>query len=252
MPLYKYEGQTYNLEDGLSNEEAIQRIQSHLQTAPAEEEVAQVAQEAVAQETVPDPVADPADEGIAQEFLEGVASGIIGIGQGVGELVGTGIDLVADTDVASYVTDNANELRTNLGIDPVGVVGKGAEIITQFVIPGAMAVGAVSKANMLSKALRLSPTKLGAASEAARTGGTALTSGQKFALLSQQAAAAGAADMVVATDGMTTIGDFFEGGPTQTSDETGLEGREEALRRLGNKFSVGLEGGLFTAGIPLF
>lgn len=250
MPLYKYEGQTYNLEDGLSNEEAIQRIQSHLQTAPAEEEVAQVAQEAVAQETVPDPVADPADEGIAQEFLEGVASGIIGIGQGVGELVGTGIDLVADTDVASYVTDNANELRTNLGIDPVGVVGKGAEIITQFVIPGAMAVGAVSKANMLSKALRLSPTKLGVASEAARTGGTALTSGQKFALLSQQAAAAGAADMVVATDGMTTIGDFFEGGPTQTSDETGLEGREEALRRLGNKFSVGLEGGLFTAGIP--
>ena len=110
MPLYKYEGQTYNLEDGLSNEEAIQRIQSHLQTAPAEEEVAQVAQEAVAQETVPDPVADPADEGIAQEFLEGVASGIIGIGQGVGELVGTGIDLVADTDVASYVTDNANDL----------------------------------------------------------------------------------------------------------------------------------------------
>ena len=69
-------------------------------------------------------------------------------------------------------------------------------------------------------------------------------------MLAQEAAAAGAADFVVASDGTTTIGDFFEGGPTQTSNEVGLEGREEALRRLGNKLKIGAEAAGITAAVP--
>ena len=201
------------------------------------------------------------DEGVAQELFEGIASGVIGIGQGIGELGASAVDVVADTDYSTAVTKGAQELREELGIDPVGLVGKGAEIITQFVVPGAVAVGAVSKLGKTGKFLNylsgklggkttaFSPTKLGRLSEAARKGKAGklvgadgkLTRGQKFALLGQEAAALGVTEFVVATDGITTIGDFFEGGPTQTDREVGLSGREEALRKLGNKFSSAAE-----------
>ena len=201
------------------------------------------------------------DEGVAQELFEGIASGVIGIGQGIGELGASAVDVVADTDYSTAVTKGAQELREELGIDPVGLVGKGAEIITQFVVPGAVAVGAVSKLGKAGKFLNylsgkiggkttaFSPTKLGRLSEAARKGKAGklvgaegkLTRGQKFALLGQEAAALGVTEFVVATDGITTIGDFFEGGPTQTDREVGLSGREEALRKIGNKFSSALE-----------
>ena len=61
------------------------------------------------------------------------------------------------------------------------------------------------------------------------------TTGARFALGAKQVAAAGVADALVATDGITTIGDFFEGGPTQTNQEIGLKGRQEAARRITNK-----------------
>ena len=55
---------------------------------------------------------------------------------------------------------------------------------------------------------------------------------------------------MVATDGTTTIADFFEGGPTQTDQEIGLSGREEALRRLTNKLKIGAETGAATIVAP--
>ena len=178
-------------------------------------------------------------EGVAQEFFEGVGSGLIGIPQGILELGASVVDLAADTDYASSVTDAANKLREAAGIDPVGLVGKGTEVITQFVIPGLGAASAVSKVSRFSKAGRLrkavkdgqivtkqTPTTLRPAAKSSPT--RDLTQGEKLALGAQQVAAAGLADAVVATDGITTIGDFFEGGPTQTNQEIGLSGREEA------------------------
>jgi hypothetical protein len=170
------------------------------------------------------------DEGVLQEFAEGVGSGLIGIGQGIGELVASGIDLVADTDYAESVTNAGEATRDYLGLDPTGFVGKGAEIITQFVIPGVGVAGAVSKAG---KAARL-----------ARGATGPMTRSQRFGQAAKELAAAGAVDAAVANDGTTTIGDFFDGGPTATNQEIGLSGREEALRRLGNKFKVGTEAAL--------
>jgi len=170
------------------------------------------------------------DEGVLQEFAEGVGSGLIGIGQGIGELVASGIDLVADTDYAESVTNAGEATRDYLGLDPTGFVGKGAEIITQFVIPGVGVAGMVSKAG---KAARL-----------ARGATGPMTRSQRFGQAAKELAAAGAVDAAVANDGTTTIGDFFDGGPTATNQEIGLSGREEALRRLGNKFKVGTEAAL--------
>lgn len=184
-------------------------------------------------------------EGALWELGEGVASGVIGIGQGILELGASGIDLIADTDYASSVTEGAEALRDTLGIDPEGLIGKGAEVITQFAVPGlgaASAVSKLSKVGKLQKALQ--------SGRASALPGQGITKAEKLALGAQQVAAAGLADAVVATDGTTTIADFFEGGPTQTDKEIGLSGREEATRRLLNKLKIGVEGAGATVVAP--
>jgi hypothetical protein len=166
---------------------------------------------------LPDDVYDPTQsEGVAQEFFEGVASGGTRIAQGVLETLALVPDMVADTDYSSAVTNAFENFRETAGIDPVGFVGKGAEIITQFVVPGVTAakiVGGLSKAGRLNTAVR-------------------------------QIAAAGVVDAVVSNNDTVTLGDFFEGGPTETDSTVGLQGQEEAFRRLGNKLRIGAEGGV--------
>ena len=179
---------------------------------------------------------DPQDEGLLQEIGEGIASGAISAVSGIGELGAAAIDLMADTNYASDVSNFSNELKEQMGLDPTGFAGSAAEILTQFVVPGLGAAGLVSKGTKLGKL---------AAS------GAELTKAQRFALGAQQVGAASAADMMVANDGVTTLGDFFEGGPTQTDQATGLQGREEAFRRLKNKFAIGAETGAIVTAAPV-
>lgn len=167
---------------------------------------------------------DPTEyEGVAQEFFEGVADGGTRAVQGVLELLAAVPDLVADTNYSSAVTEMFNSFRERAGIDPQGVVGKGASVITQFAVPGVAAAKVV-----------------GAMSNAGRVG-----------TFVRQLGAAGLADAVVSDADTATIGDFFEGGPTQRVEDTGLEGSAEALRRIGNKFRVGAEGGVAQLVAPL-
>jgi hypothetical protein len=107
----------------------------------------------------------------------------------------------------------------------------------------ASAVSKLSKVGKLQKALR--------SGKAEALPGQGITKAEKLSLGAQQVAAAGLADAVVATDGTTTIADFFEGGPTQTDKEVGLSGREEAARRLLNKFKIGVEGAGATVVAPM-
>ena len=82
---------------------------------------------------------DPEEsEGVFKEFGEGVISGLTKIPQGILELGATGVDLVAGTDTAGEITEGFEYLRG--GVDPVGFVGKGTEAITQFGVPGAVAI----------------------------------------------------------------------------------------------------------------
>lgn len=184
------------------------------------------------------PVPGEGQESFAQEALEGVASGVIGIGEGLTELVAIGIDAMHDTNYALDVREKAQELRDTLGIDPEGI-GKFTEGVTQFAIPGIGAVSAVSKLSRLGKLKR-----------AYDQGGAALTKGQKFALGAQQLAAAGVADAAVATNNLTTIGDFFEGSPTSRDMTFGLTGREEAARLAMNRLKFGLEGSTMFVAAP--
>ena len=164
----------------------------------------------------------PEQESTFQEIGEGIVSGLIGIPQGIAELGASAVDLVADTDYANDVTTFFDSVRAAGGIDPEGAAGEIAEVVTQFAVPGLAAASLVSKAKILANA-------------------------PKFVRGAAQAGAAGVTDAVVTTEGTTTIGDFFEGGPTQTTDLIGLEGREAALARMGNKLKFGLEAAGATA-----
>lgn len=171
------------------------------------------------------------DDTAIGELGEGVVSGVIGIGEGVLGLGTLATDLVAGTDYSTQLTEGAEELRDTLGIDPEGVLGKGAEIITQFVVPG---VGAASKAGKLAMAARTAAGKLGALSKA-----------ERFGMAAAELGAAGLADaVVVSPSNMSTIGDWVGAGPTQTEDLIGLRGRERALAELGNRVKVGAESAL--------
>ena len=171
------------------------------------------------------------DDTYIGELGEGVVSGIIGIGEGLVGLGAMGVDLVADTNYGDQVTEAAEAARDALGLDPEGILGKGAEIVTQFVVPGLGAAGLVAKGAKVARAAK------GLAK-------TPMTKAERFSLAGKELAAAGIADGAVSTDGMTTIGDWVDMGPTQTSDLIGLSGREKALARLGNRVKVASEGTL--------
>ena len=186
-----------------------------------------------------DPFADVAmadgseeSEGFIQEIFEGVGSGLTKIPQGILELGATGIDLVAGTETADAVTEGFESFREAAGLDPVGFLGKGAEIITQFGVPGGAAVkglNAITKGRKLKKALD--------------TGGdVAKTS--KVKQLSMEAAAAGAADYVVATNDTESVIEGFWDGDSGPESEKGLSNRGQALENLKDRFFLGVEGAI--------
>jgi len=193
------------------------------------------------------------DEGsVIKETGEGIVSGLIAIPQGILELGASLVDLAADTDLATSVTESANELRETLGVDPEGMAGKIAEVATQFVIPGIAAASAVSKLSKVGKLVRAGKARTAVTGQKLNpiTKTAMVSKSNRVALIAQQAAAAGLADAAVATDGITTIGDFFEGGPTTTDKEVGLHGRDEALRRLSNKLKIGIESSTIVGSLP--
>tara|TARA_Y100000994_G_scaffold4801_1_gene4699 strand:+ start:8931 stop:12881 length:3951 start_codon:yes stop_codon:yes gene_type:complete len=164
-------------------------------------------------------------ESTTQEIAEGIASGLLAIPQGIGELGAAGIDYIYDTDYSTDVTDFFDGIRQAGGIDPEGTAGKIAEVAAQFVVPGLGAAGVASKLGRIANLGTLT-------NRAAQVGAAAVT------------------DAVVATDGVTTLGDFFQAGPTTTEDTIGLQGREKAAARIGNRLSFALEAGGATAALP--
>jgi len=209
MPIYEYQGQQYQLPDGLTNEQAKEKILNYI---------------ASQQDAAPRTTEQPENEGFLQEVGEGIVGGVIEMGSGIAETAALVPDYFAETDYARQISEAKQDLKDSLGIDPAGPAGQITEAIVQFAIPGLGAAGAIGK---ISKLRNLGK----AATRSAQIGG------------------AGLADAVVASDGTTTIGDFFGGGPTMTSKDVGLSGRAEAERRIANKFKVGLEAAGATAAI---
>ena len=108
-------------------EYAKQRARQYMEENPIQADI----EVTVPREAPPAPKApEPEDEGLFQEIGEGILSGSTKAVQGVVETGTLLYDLAADTDYTSDVTNAFEGFRQDLGLDPTGIAGKAAEIIT--------------------------------------------------------------------------------------------------------------------------
>ena len=244
--LYKYSdtGKFFKLEDGLSQEEADNKIKELLKDSQKDEpktifsgikKFLPTFQEGDLSKEVPEAVVSglsKAAQGLIQtgvSYLDLKYSSPIKDSE-TGDIKRVGISNLYKASTGSGIhsdIDNAfQSAREVAGIDPEGTIPRVTEVVTQLAVPGIAVASKVGKAAQLTNATR-------------------------FQTAVSQIAAAGVVDAAVATDDITTIGDFFEGGPTQTDHEIGDDGVEETLRRLTNKLKIGVEGSAAVFASPI-
>jgi len=277
MAVYRVQGPdgtVYRVQgpDDASEEDLIEAVRKQLAQQKDEPEARESDDEPQTKVVSRDRVIEPEteSEGALQEFGEGLLSGGTKAIQGVAEVGGIVVDAVFDTNTTRAISQFGDDFRRNMGLDPVGFAGAAGDIVGQFVLPGGLAAKAVSTGLKVPRlipgfggAVIAKPTKLGRLNQVVRKGRGAtlrsrtdrlgrprLTRADEAKLRGQQAGAALLVDSVVATDGMTTIGDFVGGGPTLTQEDIGLSGRMEAGRRAYNKLMVGGEAGALAMAFP--
>ena len=170
MPIYEYQGQRYQLPDGLTNEQAKEKILDYI---------------ASQQDAAPRTTVQPEEEDFLEGIGEGIVGGVIEMGSGIAETVALVPDYFGGTEYARQISQARQDLKDTLGINPTSTAGKITEALVQFAIPGLGAAGAIGK---VSKLRNLGKTT----TRAAQIGG------------------AGVADAIVASDGTTTVGDFLK------------------------------------------
>ena len=204
------------------------------------------------------------DVSVFGDIATGVGAGGVGFVQGISELGASTVDLAFDTDYSRGVTESFEELKEATGLVPQTTAGEVAEAITNFGVGIIPVLGWMSRANAAAKGTSLLKAQgmLGKSAEAfGKRYKNILTkvddTGTRVNRFAGQAAvgslAAGAADFAVSPDGMHTLSDAFDAMPEglKTIEDTGLEGREEAARKLLNKLKVAAEGAAFTTAFEL-
>ena len=238
MPIYRFEGQQYNLPEGISNDEAKAKILSHLESNKEEEEK---------------------DPNFFTSFFAGVASGALKIPEGFVSLGAELVDLGLDTDSAASVDEFFDKINPFEEIAEKTLTGKIVEGLVQLGVPGvagykigsqlarksikAKQAGAYADKNFIGpivKGQRKVPLRKG-------------EDFKKFALRDDlvNKLKIGGAGLLGSTVGETlafdeslgTIGDAI-GGPTVTDRTEGLGGRDEAFRRFANRLKFGAESGV--------
>jgi hypothetical protein len=193
-------------------------------------------------------------------FGAGLLSGAIKIPEGVVSLGAELIDLGADSDTAGSVEEFFDKLNPFEEVAEERTIGKLTEALMQIAVPGGIGFKAANTAarKMTTKALKAK--RKGVYAEFGKKGKTPDSGNLRSALqkvndLNKRAkykrfAAAvtgGAAGegLVVDTDEIGTFGDMFEG-PTSLNRDDSLSGREDATRKLMNRFKFGTESLLVT------
>ena len=171
----------------------------------------------------------------------GIASGLIKVPEGIVSLAAELMDLGMDTDRAAEVERYFDKLNPFEEIAEERAIGKITEALIQIGIPGGYGF------------------KLGSAAIKAKKAGTYANLGSKKVMQATTKAkrlndrigykrfaagvAGGAAGetLVADVENIGTFGDFFEGSPTEMDRADYLEGREDATRKLMNRFKFGSE-----------
>jgi hypothetical protein len=233
MPIYEYQGQKFDLKEGLSTTEAKEKILNYLE--------------------------EKKDEDKKPNFFvglaSGVASGVLKIPEGFASLAAELIDLGADTNTAAGVEEFFDKLNPFEEIAEQTLTGKIAEGLIQLGVPGV--AGYKLGAGLAKRALGAKKTGKyldEATGKKLRTRTDIDQNTLKSDLATKLKIGGGGlfgstvGEGIAYTDDFGTIGDAI-GGPTETDQTEGLEGREEAFRKFTNRFKFAVESGAIGAGL---
>ena len=186
-------------------------------------------------------------------FGAGLVSGVIKIPEGIVSLGAELVDLGADSDTAADVERYFDKINIFEDTAEENIVGKLTQAIIQIAVPGGIGFKAANAAarKLTVKALKAKRKNLykDPKDPNFRTGLQKVNELNKKAKYPRFAVAVtgGAAGetLVVDNEEIGTFGDMFEG-PTSLNRDEGLSGREDASRKLMNRFKFGTESLLVT------
>ena len=213
MPLYKIkspEGVTYQIEGP---------------DGASQEDVIAAVQSQIARDNPPSTI-DPTeraaqlgDEDVSTlgDIIKAPVAGVVSTVSGALSLPAELIDLVSQDEGEESLAEGVRDIFDTITPTTRTGAGKAVKFATQFIVPGGLA----------ARAARIR--------ELGKTG---------------QIGAFAAADVVATTPDVETLGDFFEGGPTQRIDTEDLEASELAAANLINRFKVAAEGTALLLGGP--
>lgn len=184
-----------------------------------------------------------------EELGRGLITAPVSLVQGLTETGAAALDLALGTSTSRPVTEFFNTVKS--GIKPETSGGQTVEDITAFGLGFIPIVGWLGRADKAAKAIKAGRAVIPSSSRFLRSaekfGETAAGQamlGSRKKLIGTTAGAAAGYETLFSPDGRTTLSDTFDiSGPLRTEADTGMTGREEALRRIRNKLRSGVEGG---------
>lgn len=266
MAKWNYGGESFDLPDNLTAEQATDKIEAILEDRRVQQNIQSVSGSPSTDETVVFQPTERKEEGVLGEIFTGLVSGASKIVQGPLELGALYTDLKYANDplvqaamrdkvkdgeavpaasvlpVTDLVIDGFEAGREAIGMTPTTTTAKVTEGITQFATPGYYAAKLAQQTTRLGRY---------AAANLARKGTKNLSKRQRLALVGQQMAAAGAADFIVATDDTQGLHDFFELGPDRSPEKiVGETATEAAAMKLLDRMLLAGEAGIAQAVLP--
>ena len=165
-----------------------------------------------------------------EDIEKGVTGGLQDFGYAIGDLLTSGIDAAADTDLGEKLTEVYEENKIK---DPETLTGEITKVLTQYGMPGGAAFKILNRFKIFQRSKR-----------AAATGTMAQKTSQIAKRVGYMASALAATDFIASTPDKKTL--FVEEEKTE-----GLQGRDLALARLRNRVRFGTEGALIGGGFSL-
>ena len=162
-----------------------------------------------------------------QDVEKGLFGGVQDLGYAIGDLLTSGIDAAADTNLTEELTKVYEENKIK---DPETLTGEITKLLTQYGVPGGGVFKVLNRVKALSKARKVK-----------KTSDKAINAAKRIGYMSTAFAAT----------------DFIASEPDREStaiplvDTEGLSGRDLALARLTNRIRYGAEGAAFGAGFTL-
>ena len=181
---------------------------------------------------------DKGEEKDYVDFFEDMEKSVYGaaqsLGYSFGDLITTGIDAAADTNLTEKLDEVYEENKIE---DPETLLGSVNKVLIEFGVPGG---GVFKVMNRAKKLLR----KGKKAKQAAAAAGASSNVANIAKRAGYMATAFGATDFIVANPDRENL-------VLEKENEEGLEGRDLALARIRNRIKFGAEGTVIGAGFSL-